>query len=1189
LTCTRCGAENETGRKFCGECGAPLALLCPSCGSPNPPTVKFCGECGSSLAGAAPPAEAAREAPLQASGLLATEEAGTERRLVSVLFADLVGFTTLSEERDSEEVRDLLSSYFDTCRTVVERYGGTVEKFIGDAVMAVWGTPVAQEDDAERSVRAAIDVVDAVAQMGEDVGAPGLRARAGVLTGEATVTLGARGQGMVAGDLVNTASRVQTAAEPGTVLVGDSTKRASDAGIVYADTGTHSLKGKAEPIQLWRAVRVVAGRGGLMKSEGLEAPFVGRDRELKLVKDLFHACVDEGKAHLIQVTGIAGIGKSRLGWEFFKYMDGIERLFFWHRGRCLAYGEGVTYWALAEMVRGRAGIVEGEERVSALAKLHAAVEQYVPDPEDRRFVEPRLAHLVGLEDRTAPDRSDLFAGWRLFFERLSEQDPVVMLFEDLQWADASLLEFIDHLLEWSRAFPIFVMTLARPGAETTSLAGPKRNATSIYLEPLPASAMERLLGGLVPGLPEELTAKILDRAEGVPLYAVETVRMLLDRGLLVQEGAVYRPAAAVEDLEVPETLQALIAARLDGLGPDERRLVQDASVLGKTFTRAALAALSGLPERDLEPLLASLVAKEVLSVQADPRSPERGQYGFLQDLVRTVAYETLSKRDRKAKHLRVAEYLERAWGEDEEEIVEVVASHYVEAYELAPDADDAGEIRGRARGMLARAAERAASLAAAREAEAYFMQAAELADSGPERAELVERAGQMAILRGRTDEAAERFAAAAALFEEAGLTHPAARLQARLGEVDFIDDRLDQAIERLRAAHLALSTDEPDRDRAEVAAQLGRFLSLGTGLDEATAFLEEALELAEHFQLPEIYSNALSSRAIGLLRVARLDEAAHLLRRALEVALEHDLPRAALRAYNNLSVVWESLDRFAEVIELGDQAMGLSRRSGDRANELACLVGTLGDYVATGRWDEAVARAAEAEATEELGALKWVAAGLLELAPLQAYRGELDAARELVDRFDDLGTSGNEELRAMHRVVLADVLLQEGRADEALAAADEVVGLRGRFGLTSANVKRGLVIAVQAALAVGNVAKAEELLGIVEGARPGLVTPYLRINGARLAARVAAARADHDAVEPGFAAAEAGFRELGTPFDLAVVLLEHAEWLASRGRDAEAEPLVSEAREVFDGLGAKPWLDRAAAVGAGAEARVPGG
>ena len=604
MNCSRCGAENRSGRKFCSACGGPLAVVCPACGTANEQGDRFCGDCGASL-----PADAAA-ARNPAPGLKPElEPASSERRLVSVLFADLVGFTTLSEARDAEEVRELLTGYFDACRKLITRYGGVVEKFIGDAVMAVWGTPVAQEDDAERAVRAALDLVAAVAALGQEAGAPDLRARAGVLTGEAAVTLGSTNEGMVAGDLVNTASRVQSAAEPGSVFVGESTRRTTDVAIAYEDAGMFELKGKAEPVRLWRALRVVAGMGGAMKSHGLEAPFVGRDRELRLVKELFHTSADEGKAQLVSVMGIAGIGKSRLGWELYKYVDGLQQDFFWHRGRCLAYGEGVTYWALVEMIRGRAEIVEGEEAASAAAKLHATVEQIIPDAEERRWVEPRLAHLLGLEERAVPDRENLFAAWRLFIERMSEQDPVILLFEDMHWADDSLLDFIEYLLEWSRNHPVFVIALARPelAEKRPTWGAGSRNATSLSLEPLPQAAMQKLMAGLVPGLPDELRDKILERAEGVPLYAVETVRMLLDRGLLVQEGAAYKPTGPIESLEVPETLHALIASRLDGLAADERRVVQSGSVLGKTFTRQALGVLSGWDESDLEPILASLV------------------------------------------------------------------------------------------------------------------------------------------------------------------------------------------------------------------------------------------------------------------------------------------------------------------------------------------------------------------------------------------------------------------------------------------------------------------------------------------------------------------------------------------------------------------------------------------------------
>ncbi len=446
VACASCGRENREGRKFCVGCGRPLAveLTCPSCGAQHEPDESFCGDCGAPLA-AAPAPE-----PVVAASV---EVAVAERRLVSVLFADLVGFTALSESRDAEEVRELLSRYFDTCRRLIELYGGTVEKFIGDAVMAVWGTPVATEDDAERAVRTALDLVAAVSALGDEVGAPELRARAGVMTGEAAVNLAAVGEGMVAGDLVNTASRVQSAAEPGSVFVGEGTRRASEGTVVFEPAGSFELKGKEGETELWRALRVVSGRGGSLKSAGLEAPFVGRDRELRQIKDLFHVCAEEGRAQLVSVTGIAGIGKSRLAWEFYKYFDGLAQTVYWHRGRCLAYGEGVTYWALADMVRMRCRIAEDDAQEEALAKLRAALDEHVLDAEERGFVEPRLAQLLALGEGASHERQDLFAAWRLFFERLADAYPAVLVFEDMQWADSSLLDFVEYLLEWSRDKP----------------------------------------------------------------------------------------------------------------------------------------------------------------------------------------------------------------------------------------------------------------------------------------------------------------------------------------------------------------------------------------------------------------------------------------------------------------------------------------------------------------------------------------------------------------------------------------------------------------------------------------------------------------------------------------------------------------------------------------------------------------
>jgi class 3 adenylate cyclase/tetratricopeptide (TPR) repeat protein len=1173
MDCPKCGVDNRADAKFCRECGSPLAARCPSCGAPNEAGQKFCDECGAALS--AQPRDLPSPTPAPAA----------ERRLVSVLFADLVGFTTLSESRDAEEVRELLTRYFDTCKRLISLYGGTVEKFIGDAVMAVWGTPVAQEDDAERAVRASLDLVAAVSALGDEIEAPELRARAGVLTGEAAVTIGAEGQGMVAGDLVNTASRIQSAADPGTVLVGEVTKRASEAAIAYADAGSHELKGKAEPLPLFRALRVTAGRAGALKGEGLEPSFVGRERELRLVKELFHASAEEKRAHLVSVVGIAGIGKSRLAWEFFKYIDGLAELIWWRRGRCLAYGEGVAYWALAEMVRMHTDILEGEEPDEARAKLQASLAEQVPDVEERDWIERRLGQLLALEEHASGEREDLFAAWRLFFERLTEQGPAVLVFEDMQWADASLLEFVEYLLDWSRSHPLFVVTLARPelSERHPGFATSKRNATRLSLEPLSEGAMEELLSGLVPGLPQELRSQILGHAEGVPLYAVETVRMLLDRGLLVREGEEYRPTGEIATLAVPETLHALIAARLDGLSPEERRLVQDASVLGKIFTKQALSSLSMVPEPGLEPLLQGLVRKEVLFVQGDPRSPERGQYGFLQDLLKRVAYETLAKGERKSRHLEAATALGEAFGPSDPEIVEVLAAHYLAAYEVSPEAVDAQEIKDKAREMLARAGERAASLAAREEASRYFEQAAELADDPLAEARLLERAGAAAWAAGRGAVARERFERAIALYTEQGQTHPAARVAALQAEITWAEGHIDHAVEGMERSFSVLSEDPPDGDLAMLAAQLGRLLYFMGEPERAAQRIEQALHMAESLGLPEVLSEALDTKGVILSQAyLRVEEGGALTAHALKVALDAGIPPSALRAYFNLSCLAYYADEYDTALGYSREGLAYARRFGDRNWESSLLSTIVGTLALRGDWDEALALAselpdlAELEAAEDVTSLRFAAVELLaSIPPLYVARGRLDDAGQFVRRFAEFRDSADVQERTAYSAATSIVLGGRRQFDDALAAGLGAFAGRASLGTTFFGTKLGFVGAADAALALGDLDQVESLLRIVEAFGKGQMTPFAHAQANRFRARVAAARGDAHRAEAAFAAAIGTMHEIGVSFWLAVAKLEHGEWLTAQGRAGEAEPLLDEARETFERLEATPWLERA--------------
>ncbi len=1176
MICPTCGTENRPDRRFCSNCGSSLAVTCPNCGASNEPTDRFCGQCGQALAEGA--ASAAPDA-----GPDVRSAPTSERRLVSVLFADLVGFTSFSEHRDPETVREVLSRYFETCQQLIARYGGTVEKFIGDAVMAVWGTPTAQEDDAERAVRAALDLTSTVATLGTEVGAE-LQARAGVLTGEAAVNLDAGNQGMVAGDLVNTASRIQSVAQPGTVYVGEATRRATEAAIAYEPSGDHELKGKSEPVPLWRALRVVAGRKGSLRTSGLDAPFVGRDREMRLVKELFHTSAEERTAHLLSATGVAGVGKSRLSWEFEKYIDGLADDVWWHRGRCLAYGEGVAYWALAEMVRSRADIVEGEDPAAALGKLRTSVEEFLADPEERRWVEPRLAHLLGLEERVARDQADLFSAWRLFFERMSDEHAVVAVFEDLQWADAALMDFIEYLMEWSRDHPIFILTLSRPelAERRPSWGAGRRSFTSLFLEPLSAQAMDELLRGLAPGLPEDVRRTILERAEGIPLYAVETVRMLIDRGLLRLEDGEYHPTGAIGELEVPETLHALIAARLDGLPPEERSVLQDAAVLGKSFMVPGLASLTGRSEEELGPILTSLLRKEFLSVQSDPRSPERGQYGFLQDLVRKVAYDTLARKDRKARHLAAAEFLQMGWGAEEEEVVEVIASHLLEAFEAAPEADDAADIKGQAVEMLVRAGDHAAALAADEEAERYYDRAAGLADDPVRQAELHERAGQALARGGRVEDAAAHLERAIDLFTSEGATHAAARVTARLAEREWDRGRFGRAIDRMDEAFRVLSDDTPDEGLATLAAQLARFQTFAGQHGPAFERVERALEIAEALWFPAVLSEALNTKSLLLGARGRTTEAVALLKQSLELALEHDAHAAAFRAYFNLVGTLGSRDRFEEARRYLEQGLALARKLGNQYWEWQ-LLGQSFLHYALGRWDEALAMVAGLPGVERLNDARGAFICLLYPIPqIHIHRGHVEEARRDIELFSGAEASDDLQERAAYLVGRSALLLAESRFEEAWRLWESMRESLVSIAFAGEFLREAITQAAEAAFALGDLDGVEQVLALVDAIEPAKIPDSTRAHADRMRARLTAARGDHEGVEDGFKAAIAVFRELQNPFWAAVTEVELAEWLLSEDRSDEVAPLLADAEDIFERLGAAPWLDRLHRLGRGA-------
>ena len=1196
MTCSSCGAENRAGRKFCANCGVALAMTCPSCGAANEPDDRFCGECGTALERAA--ASTQTSAPGTADSHDrpgSVHSSPSERRLVSVLFTDLVGFTPLSESRDAEEVRELLSHYFEEARRIVGRYGGTIEKFIGDAVMAVWGSPVAKEDDAERAVRAGLDLVAAVAAIGMDEGVEGLAARGGVATGEAVVDRAAESEGMVIGDLVNTASRVQTAAVAGSVFVTDATKRATDAAVAYDDAGDHDLKGKAEPLHLYRARRVVAGRGGSIRAAGLEAPFVGRDRELRLLKGLFHASAEGGAAHLVSVTGIGGIGKSRLAWEFEKYLDGLVDDVWWHRGRCLPYGDGVAYWALAEMVRSRLGAAEEEHPASTLVKLKTWLDTYCGDADDSRWLEAQLGQLLALGERETAPREELFAAWRRFFELLAEQGPVAMVFEDLQWADSGLLDFIDELLERDADRPLYVVALSRPEiAERRPGWGAGHTGwTSITLQPLADEEIAQMLRGMVPGIPDDLVARIGERAEGIPLYAVETVRMLLDRGVVrrTDDGVELAPGvsgADAGDLDIPETLQALIGARLDGLPGEERALLQHASVLGKTFALSMLAALTGRSENDLRPLVAELVRKEMLAVIDD--APDRGQFGFLQSIVQRVIYDTLSRRDRKARHLIVARYLEETWAGDEDDIAEVVAAHYVEAFEAAPNDDDAPEIRRAASAALERAGRRAQSLAASAEAVAYVDRAAALADDELEQVRLSELAGTALWMASEPDPVIERLDGVIAAYQRLDRPADAARVSAIAAEAYWLSNRVEEGIRRMDAAYVATAGTR-SRDAASLAAQLGRMRFFAarenSSLQAALEPIEEALVVAEAGWMPDILSDAMNTKSLIFSSLGRPEEGLGLLERALVVALENDATWSAIRAFTNLSNEMWQRDRIADAHEYGERGRALCERTGYRGAWWFLTGHEAGVLEWIGRWDDLETLWQDFdERRDEPGAgsgdsiidKAWISV-------LARGRGEADRAAQLAERYRPLEGSDDFQVRAFMEQLFGMTAACEGRHDEALRRSMSVVEAHQVLGARAWIFKEAMEDAFESALALDDMEAARRILTAVEAIPMGERSPVVDAAAAGYGARIAAAgQGPPEAIDHGFRQAAHLTREIGRPFALARFQLSHAEWLADQGRSDEATELAAAAREAFRLLRADPWIMRAQAIaGVGAD------
>jgi class 3 adenylate cyclase/tetratricopeptide (TPR) repeat protein len=855
-----------------------------------------------------------------------------ERKVVTVVFADLVGFTSRAEALDPEDVEAILRPYHERLRAELERHGGTVEKFIGDAVMSVFGAPVVHEDDAERAVRAALAIRDGIVDDGT------LEVRVGVHTGEALVNLDARpdaGEGMVAGDVVNTAARLQSAAPANGILVGEGTFRATERAIEYGEHAPVDAKGKAEPVRVWEAIQA---RSRLeVDVQQPRAPLVGRDRELDVLVDALDRVRSDRATQLVTLVGEPGIGKSRLVYELFQAVEADPELIWWRHGRSLPYGEGVSFWALGQMVKTQAAILETDPPGTAEEKLRVAVQEM--DEADWLF--SHLRPLVGLGQGGQADsqRSEAFGAWRKFFEELAEQRPLVLAFEDLHWADEGLLDFVDYLVDWASGVPILVVASARPELleRRPGWGGGKRNAVTISLAPLAGDDTARLLAALLERavLPAETQANLLQRAGGNPLYAEEFARMLAERG-------------GTEAL--PETLQGIISARLDMLAADEKALVQQASVVGKTFWLGPLQATS---EHGLEDLLHALQRKEF--VRRERRSSVEGdtEYAFLHVLIRDVAYAQIPRAVRARHHLEVAQWIE-ALGRPED-TAEMLAHHYLAALEYQPAlVTDEPAVLERALHALGEAGARALSLSAYEACERFTDTALELVEPG------TAEWSRLLVLRLRagwhsrvlTAEEVARGEEACAELERAGFFEAAGEAGALAAWSAWIRGDLAHAAATIRHAQELVEDLPPCRTRVAVLNELARQSVLAGRDSEAAEISETALAMATELGLVDLQITALNHRGIARSDLGDPEYEVDF-ERCIELSGEIGFGQGIVRGYGNYGSHVYAMGNLARAFELHEGALAAAERFGiDSGIRWQLAERVAFDYHA-GHWDDA--------------------------------------------------------------------------------------------------------------------------------------------------------------------------------------------------------------------------------------------
>ena len=1125
-------------------------LNCSNCGHENPDGAKFCMECA---------------APLDAA---ASRPVAEERKVVTCLFCDLVGFTATSESADPEDVDQMLTTYAEMARRQIESHGGVVEKFIGDAVVGIFGVPAAHEDDPERAVRAGIRIAEDAEEL-EAIGGEPLRLRVGINTGEALVRLGVisgSGERMLSGDAINTASRIQSIAPEMGVAVGLGTYEATTAVFEYEVLQPATLKGKAEPVPVFHAKAPLA-RFGADLTRTHDTPFIGREIDLALLKGIFDKTVAADSVQLVTVVGEPGLGKSRIVAELGDYIDTKPDLINWRQGRCLPYGEGITFWALGEILKAHAGILESDSPAVAQAKL----ETVLPEGSERAWFRQRLLPLLGIEATSSAERVELFTAWRRFLEHIAEQDPTVLVFEDLHWADDAILAFLEHVADRAEAVPLLVIGTARPELfeQHPDYTNGLRNTTNVNLAPLSEEETARLVSALLETkvIPAELQQPILDRAGGNPLYAEEFVRLLKDKDLLVQKGSSWELREGAE-VPFPNSVQALIAARLDTLSSDTKSMLADAAVIGKVFWAGGVALMG---ERDLTEVtdtLRELSHKELVRPARRSSIEGEAEYSFWHVLARDVAYGQLPRASRASRHVAAARWIESKALERVEDLADVLAYHYATALELARAAgqtEQMSELEAPALKFLSLAGERALSLDNTA-ALANLERALALAPEGhPERPDALVRFGEAAQSAGRYTEAAEALEEAVASFRAAGETPDAARA---MGELSNVFARLgDPRTWTLAGAALELLEPlGPSPALVDALTEVAAADAMQMRSEDAIRIADRALGLATELGLPR------PARTLGFRGMARgdlgdpvgLDD----FREAIELATEAGQGREVALLHNNLGEALWAFEGPAASLEVTREGIAYAKPRG-LTEALDMLNGDAGlkALVDMGEHEEALALAAEMaprlEASGDVFDLIGVRAVQVRILALRGKGAEITEVLEWLVP----AARGTEDPQLVALCLGSAAPMRAGLGQDEVSAAllAELESYPGGHG--NANYPMLLPAMVRTALQIGEPELAERLVG-------GLEPRYPYAEHALVAANAALkeARGDLSSAADAYADAADRWERFGVLPEQAFALLGQGRCLVGLSRPTEAAPVLQHAREPFERLQAAPAL-----------------